>query len=398
MARIIFIHGTGVRQTAFDTTFKLFSLKMSKIRSHSVEPCYWGGAAGASLLAGGRSIPARSVAEAEPTIGKSGNPTSAVDEETLWAALEISPLIELQQISEHRSRIRYARRESEVIVTYQQRFEKLFECKPVSEAMMDAGLSDVEQDALTSLLSTSEFRAAAASTAVDDASKIGAMARAYVAVALTTADQKNQEPSPVDGVHRDRLVLAIIEALGGEARGGGRVLASAAYKMAVGLGVLNMVERKRTVLTASAVPQAGDTLKYLVRGEALKSFVKSCVYSSPEPVIVVAHSLGAIASIELLSNGELRQVTQLITVGTQVGLLYELDALPGLPFPSELPASMPEWHNIIDRRDFLAYATEGLFPGAVEDHYIDNRAPFPRNHSAYFGNDDFYELTDRLMF
>lgn len=47
-------------------------------------------------------------------------------------------------------------------------------------------------------------------------------------------------------------------------------------------------------------------------------------------------------------------------------------------------------------RDMLAYWAEPLFPGRARDEVVDNRAPFPRSHSAYFTNKNFYRLLSTL--
>jgi hypothetical protein len=86
-----------------------------------------------------------------------------------------------------------------------------------------------------------------------------------------------------------------------------------------------------------------------------------------------------------------------VTVGSQAPLLYELNALPELAFGEGLPSSVPRWVNILDRRDLLAYGGSGVFPGRVEDRVVDNRAPFPRAHSAYFVNPGFYAALDEVL-
>ena len=87
----------------------------------------------------------------------------------------------------------------------------------------------------------------------------------------------------------------------------------------------------------------------------------------------------------------------LVTVGSQAPFLYELNALPTLEFGVALPATVPRWVNVFDRRDLLSYAGEGVFSGRVEDREVDNRVPFPRSHSAYFGNKHFYAVLDEVL-
>ena len=136
---------------------------------------------------------------------------------------------------------------------------------------------------------------------------------------------------------------------------------------------------------------------YLARGEPIRTFIADVVTSVEAPVILLGHSLGGVACVDLLASRALPAVELLVTVGSQAPLLYELNALPALAFDAELPPTMPWWVNIFDRRDLLAFTGAHVFPGQVEDREVDNRAPFPRSHSAYFANDRFYEVLDEAL-
>jgi pimeloyl-ACP methyl ester carboxylesterase len=136
---------------------------------------------------------------------------------------------------------------------------------------------------------------------------------------------------------------------------------------------------------------------YLARGEPIRDFIADAVTAIDGRVVLVAHSLGGIASVELLATRTLPAVELLVTVGSQAPFLYELNALPTLAFGAELPATVPRWVNIFDRRDLLAFAGAGVFPGRVEDREVDNGTPFPRSHSAYFANSRFYAALDEVL-
>jgi hypothetical protein len=58
MAKLLFVHGTGVREPAYSESFREVVAGARRAQL-GVEPerCYWGGAQGVRLLAGGASIP-----------------------------------------------------------------------------------------------------------------------------------------------------------------------------------------------------------------------------------------------------------------------------------------------------------------------------------------------------
>ena len=141
---------------------------------------------------------------------------------------------------------------------------------------------------------------------------------------------------------------------------------------------------------------AADVLLYLSRGELIRNFIERTVESCREPVILLAHSLGGIACLDLAIMQRLSHVTRLVTVGSQGPLLYELDVLTSLPAGKQ-PSDLPPWTNFYDHRDLLAYVGEALFPGRVCDVEIDNRSPFPGAHTGYFDNPQFYSLLASLL-
>jgi pimeloyl-ACP methyl ester carboxylesterase len=103
-------------------------------------------------------------------------------------------------------------------------------------------------------------------------------------------------------------------------------------------------------------------------------------------VTVIAHSLGGIASFDLLAGADAPEVARLVTVGSQSPLMYEIGALPSLKRPTCLPAKFPPWLNIYDRDDFLSFSAKRLFPG-VDDFDAELGQPFPDSHSAYFDSE-----------
>ena len=109
-------------------------------------------------------------------------------------------------------------------------------------------------------------------------------------------------------------------------------------------------------------------------------------------MVLIAHSLGGIACVDLLVKTPLSAVKLLIICGSQAPLFYEIGALQSLEFGDipaahRLPGHFPTWLNFYDLRDFLSYVAEPLFAkDRVTDVVVDNRLPFPESHSGYWRN------------
>jgi surfactin synthase thioesterase subunit len=75
--------------------------------------------------------------------------------------------------------------------------------------------------------------------------------------------------------------------------------------------------------------------------------------------VLLGHSLGGVACVDLLidpEEKERKQVKMLATVGSQAPYFYEINALSLLEYDekTELPKYFPWWLNIYDRADFLS--------------------------------------------
>jgi hypothetical protein len=118
-------------------------------------------------------------------------------------------------------------------------------------------------------------------------------------------------------------------------------------------------------------------------------------------VVLLAHSLGGIACVDLLIEEDLtHKVAGLITVGSQAPFFYEIGALQTLPYGQPLPAHFPaRWLNIYALRDFLSYVGDqpGIFPGRVVDVLVNNQQPFPEAHGAYWANDETWKAIAEFL-
>lgn len=401
MTKVLFVHGTGVRRKAFEHVFALFTSGMHRIRpGYGVDPCLWGEEEGTSLLASGVSIP-DSMYKSRWASAPSGLPERRLAEPTrlataIWTILEVDPVAELRELIASSGRISSSTT-SDAAATAKTFRDAVSVDLNVSAALQDAGLNEVAVPAMDILLDDPVCRQVIANDRIEVAELIGPMSRAFVAICLSELDGQLGSEAPIDGSHRDAVVSAVIDSVGGDSRGlGSKVLGVAATKL-LEWGVLSSLEKRRVALIPKVAPAMGDVLKYLARGDGIRAYLRASIANADEEIVIVAHSLGGIAAVDLLVQESFEQVQGLITVGTQVGLLYELNALPSLEFGRQLPKSFPQWDNLLDPRDLLAYSSQALFPSSSRDHIIDNEAPFPRNHSAYFGNPSFYSVLGKVL-
>ena len=378
--------------------FDRFAERIAKIRpTHGVAQCYWGVPHGSRLNAAGVSIPS----------GKShrglDNPLfgAATDEDAevaLWGLLERDPVFELRLLSA--GDVAPAELPSNAAPPGQElaaAARRLPTSATVGSRAAIAGLDGVLPDAVEAVLASKATVDVLRQELALGGTLRAALARAFVADALLRADEELVGAFPVDGAHRDALVAAIVAELGGSDRGIGSSVGRFGLNVALRLGATRPAERRRSAITEAAAPASGDVLMYLARGEPIRTFIADMIAAVEAPVVLVAHSLGGIASVELLATRALPSVELLVTVGSQAPFLYELNALPTLEFGAELPPTVPRWVNVFDRRDLLAYIGAGVFPGRVVDREVDNRTPFPRSHSAYFANERFYAVLDEVL-
>ncbi|MEU3920279.1 hypothetical protein [Streptomyces sp. NPDC029004] len=234
-----------------------------------------------------------------------------------------------------------------------------------------------------------------------------AVARAVVAGTLTAADTRwDSAGASVDGATVDDLVGVVLAALG-EPGAALSVVSDAArplwlpfWRSAEWLASWRL-RRRRSQISDRTAPPIGDILRYQARGDGLRTCIADTLRSAEPPVMVLAHSLGGVACVDLFATEDHRdKVKALVTVGSQAPFLYEMDALTSLPFGRELPAFFPErWLNVYDPRDPLAYVGERVF-GAdrITDVPFNTRRPLLRAHSAYWDHAPLYTWLDEELF
>ncbi|MYV99883.1 hypothetical protein [Streptomyces sp. SID3343] len=273
--------------------------------------------------------------------------------------------------------------------------------------------------AVDELLGSVVFRGVADGLAVEG---MGGPARLVGrALAAWGAARTPGGPGAVPVAARDAFVDAVVDHLvAGDERGIGDAVGAVlgfTARAAQRAGGSRWVVNHRSALSERALGFTGDILAYLVRGAAVRALIADRVRAATGPVVLLGHSLGGVAAFDLLAGGvngptgreppfgrepsagpcgfEPSGVDLLVTVGSQVPVLYELDALPSRPYGTGLPTEFPPWINIHDPRDLLSFVGEQIFAGRVRDVEVDNGQPVSQAHSAYWANPKVHQVLAR---
>ena len=227
-----------------------------------------------------------------------------------------------------------------------------------------------------------------------------AIARAIVAMSGFLYEEREWFSPLVDEKLRDEAVEAIFQVLSKLETSRGVVgdwVTGQLFSFGISLAT-NPIKRKRGAITDGGYPFAGDIMVYQAKGKKIRDFIRSQIERVEPPVVLLAHSLGGIACVDLLIEEDLRdRVKLLITAGSQAPFLYEIDALQTLNFGESLPKHFPQWLNIYDLRDFLSYVGEGVFPERVVDVKVNNKQPFPEAHGAYWANQETWDAIAKVL-
>jgi hypothetical protein len=384
MTTLIFIHGTGVRDDEFALTYDRVKAGFAAAQLDvEVERCYWGGI-GAKLNADGKSFyfdPYRDREASQPARGYSAEPVSAQEKQLAqWARLIDDPLFEvrLEKMARQGGSAlgRLGGRTLGERVPQLQKNEKL-------AAELDAcGLTEDFDQAVGSLTQSAEFRPFFADSTATDGDTLRLLSRALVAGCLAEAADRGVD---VAGEERDQLVSLVRGAFNvppdyGVIEGTVAAWDNLKYRS---LDRLWLRKQRRAM-----IDQMADVVFYQAHGDGIRRYLRDCVRKAPGDVVLLGHSLGGVIAFDLLAGEHrdgLGQVKVLITVGSQVPLLYELRALTGgVNYGTPLPDRFPRWINVYDKNDLLAYAGQQLFEGRCQDIELDTKTPFPTAHGAYW--------------
>lgn len=396
MSTIVFVHGTGVREDAYQISFDVIEAELAKRSDAKLIPCYWG-ELGSRLNAGGLSIPTYDTARAA---ADGFDPVAATDADyqvALWAMLAQDPLFELRALA--------GRETSSGEVAPGQlppgarlaELGKQFVIPADLQLLLDRGGIGAEFEETRSIIcATDLYRTALAGAPASLSDHRSAIARALIAGSVDRVVRGGSQPLVSwDADLRDEIEERLVDLLGGKEYGLGGWLKTQLKGVVSGIAT-GYLERKRGAITDATTPAAGDIVLYQARGEPIRELIRARLSEVEPPKILLGHSLGGIACLDLLIDDPCG-VDLFVTVGSQGPFLYEIDALQSLPYGSPLPKSFPRWLNFFDLRDMLSYKASELFDERVTDIAVDNREPFPASHSAYWTNKALWEALIKHM-
>jgi hypothetical protein len=412
MATIIFVHGTNVRlkQEYLDTLDKIEKRvkEQDKIKHFKFEPCFWGGdgklGLGARLNANGASI---------PRIKKDSELDGDLENQDVlrWELLRYDPLYEIRLLaikdSPYDSRSSAERRSMEM---FKRKLKSSLDNQAVSDKLesklSEAGIREVFATAWEEIAKSSPLKEALKDPSEPSSDYSSAIARAMIAKAMIYIEERQKGAAIfTNDSLREELVQLLKNQLGDTHLGIGSWLMSKALWLGTPL-----IENQRLNYTKSLLPMLGDIISYQSNGQEIRELVFSKIKESEPPVILLAHSLGGVACVDLLIEGldsstqnenfsvreQLSKVSLLVTAGSQSPFLYEIGALHSRrQYGKPLPHDFPEWLNLFHKRDILSYVGADVFPkpNSITDVEIDDHKrvlgflephSFLEAHSSYW--------------
>ena len=397
MTSVLFVHGTGTREPTYSQTFHIVQRALNDRRADlRVVPCYWGGPEGSTLAKDGASIPLYDSTRSVEYVGDSELIMA------LWLLLRQDPLYELRLLAQDRpaQAVPVPGRLTPGAALGQQ-VARLTIAADLQHKLDQGGIANQIYPAQQTLIANPVYQEVLQAATEPLNPYRTAVARALVALASArTAAQGHYVPITGDAPLRDQVVADLATALGPADRGFTASVLKSLYGLAASLGAMDHVRRKRGALTDAVFPFAGDVLRYQARGKRIRDYIREAIVEEAHhdgTIVLLAHSLGGIACVEMLVEQRQPEVKLLITVGSQAPFLYELGALATLGPDEPLPRHFPAWLNIYDLRDFLSYIGRGVFGEQVKDLPVDNRQYFPDSHGAYWTNPVMWDaILERL--
>ena len=195
---------------------------------------------------------------------------------------------------------------------------------------------------------------------------------------------------------------------------------SGAKDQAERAGSLWLLEHFRRDLSSKGLRFLGDVFVYLQHGRTANPSIsdrvkKGILDAAPhtgadgrrEPFVVVTHSFGSEILYDLLTSGELDEVTidLWVTVGAQTSLFAEMRLFAKSPtdIPSNTvkhlgkPKNVRKWINFYDLADVLSYLHAPVFGQEVVDIKVSEGANLTNAHGHYFVTPTFYDRIAREL-
>ncbi len=412
MATVMFVHGTSVRKDGYKASLAKIekgltdALKRVNRGPVTVADCLWGDTFGARLNMDGLSVP-----DYDRSGGQGGAIAAEEDQILLWEMLGYDPLYELHGLA--------LRPRKPVPLFNHGQFTAAAKALPPADLAASLAAAGVDSTTFVAardfVLNHPVYQDVLLTSAGRGECRLP-LARAILAEALARTPEEPPPSAATDPAMRDALVDAIADAIAQADMAAVGWAVNKLYGLAKGMGsatlqagqwvgvraVTPLAKWKRGKLTDGSVPAAGDILLYQAKGQAIRDFIRHKVEQVKPPVVLLAHSLGGIACVDLLVREHIPDVASLVTVGSQAPFLYELNALGSLDYGEPLPPTFVQrWVNIYDPRDFLSYQAAQVFVAhggggpAIVDHRVDNKLPFPNAHSGYWDNTKTWEIVAR---
>lgn len=400
---IYFIHGTGVRDVS--ATISQLRDKGGNLlgwRPEQVVPIEWGEAVGPQPLDISAALP--------PGTRDAAPPDAPVPEDpaALWGLLLADPYAELRVLAVGPS-MSAADPNTLPDPTVQPPSTRLLtslHALPVdTTAVAGAGVTAPQVNNAAGKIAGNPIVGDAADKAATYGQIAEVVARATVALVLTTPGDDDTPPAALyDAAAREQLVDAVANALDAD---GQRGLIGDLAKRVVGEIATRVAIQKRLDFMGPLSNFLRDVSFYLQHGAAVRDFIGAQLrqHSGNGKVVVIGHSLGGIAAVDLLADpknssgpGKL-PVDLLITVGSQAPYLYLLDSLASMS--PKTPAVQPfqPWLNIYNTQDLLSFCAQRVFPATtdIHDEALHADVPFPASHGAYWAQDGLYTILRRYL-
>ncbi len=444
MAIFLYVHGIGNRTAAVNHTLSKLEKTLASSGfpdEHELDFCAWGTHLGTVHRPEGfKSIPGY----ADRGGGRPDPSGDAEEEVNLWELLyrdaffELKLLGVLPKLPAKPGGPFASAGLPDPATTLTTAVEGLKSSDFLNDLLTRAGLRDDFHEAKLQVTRSPDFKEAVRTAR--DASSTNhrlAIARAILARAVLMAESRGETPAFLGNIQLRRDLIDACAAAIGPAEGtvppwltkpfiaidrfargvavaglaAGQAIVSAATK-AGGAVVADVASRHAGRLVDRSYESFGDILVYQVRGKEIRQAISDevgRVAAKGKKVVLLAHSLGGIASFEMLVEHaflaeemrpwDIHALALLITVGSQAPFLYELDALQTLRrtttgdgSPCLLPPDFPAWLNLYDPSDLLSFLAAPIFPGRVFDEEINSRQPFPESHGAYWDHPKTWQM------
>lgn len=391
--KAVFIHGTGVRDAAYQGTIPRVAkgLLDAGVLSSPADliGLPWYEKYGAPTDGLNLTLP--------PNLRAADRPAAGDDPSRLWGLLDLDPLTELRflAVEDPTPGLIMVGDQTQDVVNRLNAVNKL--------TRAGSGLSAEEvHAAFQVILESAPFKQALRIAGASDTplfTVLHALARATVAQALAQRQHDNGI-APLAAVSaQTRLELErhvadrLRTALG---RTGVADWVGQRVKAWVQDQALRLAEERRSVVTDPAGRFTGDLLRYLRDSTPVLDYLRQSIASIEGPKLLIGHSLGGILLVDLMSgDNPPRDVRLLVTAGSQSPVLYQIGALAHLR-PGSTRTPFTPWLNLFDPRDFLAYYASDVFKEA-QDVEVNGEVPFPSAHSAYWTNPKVYStIHERL--